>query len=642
MTKKGGYSIENIYQGGTSTLSPDYGDSFTGYRVASGELGAPTKPDTANQIQQLNTLLNQGIVPVEIGALQPEVFDQIPKQHFKEMRRMAKLTGAKLSVHAPIIEPSGIGEQGWNETARQTAERQLSEVVEKSLELEDTESIPITIHSAGGIPGTEYTIENGKKKIDKLVIVDRETGKPVHMLEEKKLYYPDMREVKEEVLKQFQEQKLTRAEIARKIEEGKIDESEIYKNIPVEQGKMHTPEAQLDNMNFTQWDDSIAQLIFNKDRADDIIYKSEPLLTSIMDENGKINANKESFKENPSLIHAYNSYKSAEMYMDDLYHHARALFNKAYKFGSKEQQKKLEKWAEDFRKDSSTDILSQRSNAAHNLLQNLRTVVPDMFIPVEQFAIDKSSQTFANVALNAYQLAEKQGKKAPKISIENMFPGMGFAQGNDKTPGMKQLIEKSQEEFVKKATISKNKGGLGLSESQAKKQAQEMIGMTLDVGHLNIARKKGFQEEDLRKEVEQIAKYVKHVHLTDNFGYADSHLPPGMGNVPIKTILAELEKAGTLKGTRKVVEAGGFVQHFQQSPLAYTFEGMGSPIYSDDAGPYWNQTMGLQQGYMAGYGMMLPQTNYQMFGAGFSQLPQELGGQAQGAQGNRMSGKPME
>ena len=45
---------------------------------------------------------------------------------------------------------------------------------------------------------------------------------------------------------------------------------------------------------------------------------------------------------------------------------------------------------------------------------------------------------------------------------------------------------------------------------------------------------------------------------------------------------------------------------------------------------------------MGGYGMMLPQGNYQMFGAGFSQLPTELGGQQPGAQGSRMSGHGME
>jgi len=164
--------------------------------------------------------------------------------------------------------------------------------------------------------------------------------------------------------------------------------------------------------------------------------------------------------------------------------------------------------------------------------------------------------------------------------------------------------------------------------------------MTLDVGHLNIAKKKGFKDKDLLKEVEEISKYVKHVHLTDNFGYADSHLPPGMGNVPFKDILEELDKKG-FKG-RKIVEAGGFAQQFGQSPYPISLEAMGSPIYSEGVAPYWNQALGFQQGYSSGHGMIFPQINYETFGAGFSQLPLDLGGQRQGAQGSRMSGQPME
>ncbi len=115
-----------------------------------------------------------------------------------------------------------------------------------------------------------------------------------------------------------------------------------------------------------------------------------------------------------------------------------------------------------------------------------------------------------------------------------------------------------------------------------------------------------------------------------------------MGNVPFKEILEKLEKVGTLKGTRKIVEAGGFVQHFGVSPFPINLEAMGSPIYSMNMAPYWNQASGLSQGYSSGYGQMLPQVNYETFGAGFSQLPAELGGQRGGAQGGRISGQPME
>jgi len=68
---------------------------------------------------------------------------------------------------------------------------------------------------------------------------------------------------------------------------------------------------------------------------------------------------------------------------------------------------------------------------------------------------------------------------------------------------------------------------------------------------------------------------------------------------------------------------------------------MGSPIYSMMMQPYWNQMLGFYQGYFGVYGQMLPQVNYETFGAGFSQLPAELGGQRQAA-GSRMSGRPME
>jgi hypothetical protein len=65
-------------------------------------------------------------------------------------------------------------------------------------------------------------------------------------------------------------------------------------------------------------------------------------------------------------------------------------------------------------------------------------------------------------------------------------------------------------------------------------------------------------------------------------------------------------------------------------------------MYSTGPGPYWNQSIGLHQDYLGGYGQILPDINFQTFGAGFSQLPMELGGQRPGAQGSRMSGNPME
>jgi len=104
-----------------------------------------------------------------------------------------------------------------------------------------------------------------------------------------------------------------------------------------------------------------------------------------------------------------------------------------------------------------------------------------------------------------------------------------------------------------------------------------------------------------------------------------------------------MEKLGQ-KGfdARKIIEAGHWWQHFRTPPFQEVLESTGSPIYGMKMAPYWSQSPGLYQGYFGGYGQMLPQINYETFGAGFSRLPSELGGQSPGAQGSRMSGRPME
>ena len=584
---KSDYTIRDVYQGGYSSLSPSYGDVFTGYRVSASELGAPTKPDTANQIQQVNQLLNQGIIPIEVGVLQPEVFDQIPKQHFKEINRMAKLTGAKISVHAPLVEPSGISEQGWSKTNRKIAENQLNNVVERSIEMDDKGGMPITIHSAG-VPGTEYKMTPEGKKVEKLIVINQETGKMAPIEEETK-HYPGIENLKK--------------------------------------GKDFTPRQELNALNDTEWDNSLSQVTFYKEGADRILSENSIQIQHLM---GDIESGK--FKPEdltPTQRQAYGHLMNAETYLQNTHQHLNGLFNKAYKYGTEQEKRELEKASQKFKNnlEESKDLVGQ-SRTIQSLIMDLKKVNPNLYVPIEDFAIKHSSETFANVAFNAF---EKHRDKTPKICIENMFPGMAFSSGE----AMNNLIMTSKKKFVEKA-IAK-----GCSNSEARKQADKIIGMTLDVGHLNIAKKKGFEDKDLLKEVEQIAKHVKHVHLTDNFGYSDSHLPPGMGNVPFKEILEKLEKAG-IKDARKIVEAGCFVQHFGVSPYPASLEAMGSPIYSMQMAPYWNQALGLYQGYYGGMGPIFPQGHYETLGAGFSQLPTELGGQRPGAAGSRMSGKPME
>ncbi|MDR3566347.1 MAG: sugar phosphate isomerase/epimerase [Negativicutes bacterium] len=83
----------------------------------------------------------------------------------------------------------------------------------------------------------------------------------------------------------------------------------------------------------------------------------------------------------------------------------------------------------------------------------------------------------------------------------------------------------------------------------------ERVGIALDVGHAHLAA--CHYRYDLRKEVGEISRYVKHIHLHDNFGKCcyskerkqyelaatgrgDMHMPIGWGNIPAAGVLAQL------------------------------------------------------------------------------------------------------
>jgi hypothetical protein len=251
-----------------------------------------------------------------------------------------------------------------------------------------------------------------------------------------------------------------------------------------------------------------------------------------------------------------------------------------------------------------------------------------MFVPIEEFATEKSALTFGNAAFAAYKKFED---KAPIISIENPPVGHALSTGED----LKNVIEGSRKIFIDRL-VNENK----VNEKEAKKIAEKLIGATWDVGHINILRKQGFGKEDIIKESEKIKPYLKHIHLSDNFGMEHTELPMGMGNVPFKEIMEKLGKEGF--EAKKLIEAGDWWQQ-QMNPIRESLEGLGAPIYANGQTPYWNQSLGFYQGYQSGLeGNWLPGINYQNFGTYFSQLPTELGGQAPGSQGSRMSGRPME
>ncbi len=605
----GDYKIEDIYGGGYSSLDPNKGNFSTQYRIPASQFSMATDPRTAHIVQDVSQKLKSGVKQIEVSTIQPDVFESIPDQHLKEINRLSKLTGVDVSVHGILVDPSGIGQQGYNELAREGAERQMLSNVIRAHQMSPSGNMPVTFHSSVSWQGPEYrsvTNEQGKETGEfekwRMPIINQDTGQ-VQAVEADVQYMPRM----------------TPEELKKGEKVSALDHVRMR--------------------NDTEWSDSITALVAIKERADRMINDTEQVYGQII-ENLHTGPKRDLTQTENEVVARY---ENAGIELADIQKHLSALFDRAYKLGDDEKKKALLEISDKFRKDldDGKGTYSGQSVALSNLMRNLyptaeRDLTPDTWKPLEDFAVDKSATTFGNVAFGAYK---KFKDNAPIISIENPPAGGGLSRAED----LKKLVEASRNKFIENAMKPEDQGGLSMSQSEAKKQADKLIGVTWDVGHINMIRKFGYGEEQTLKEAETVAPLVKHVHLSDNFGFEHTELPMGMGNVPIGEIMKKLGQKGF--EARKVIEAGNWWQHFKTSPFQETLEAFGSPIYGMKApwakAPYWNQSIGVQ-GYFGGYGNMLPQINYETMGAGFSMLPSELGGQRGGARGSRMSGRGME
>jgi sugar phosphate isomerase/epimerase len=587
----GDYEIKDIYQGGYSSLSPEYGNVFTGYRVATQSLGITTDPRVADVINEFSQKLAPGTKTVELSMIQPEIFESVPKQHLQEVKRLSKLTGVDVTVHGPLVEASGISKDGFSEISRQGAERQMLLALERAQEINPDGSSPVTFHSTAVLPAPEIEKTKKGEMIKSTLIINADNGR-IDRVETKERFFPG--EVREE--------KITN-EILKKNEEA--------------------------------WQNALTHLAYNTERAGELIrhYGATTILSEAEKKAGKL--------VSPENRQAITSFNVGKAFLDDSYRELKELCDIAYKYVPENEQKIIK----DFYNEITPNIkkINETKNVQENIqlreeivekgieVLNQLTTPPQIIKPLDEFAEEKTVNTFANVAFNAYKKVRSGDWKAsPIISIENPPAGNAFARGED----LKNIVEKSREKFVEKAVQE------GISKKEAEKQAEKLIGVTWDVGHINMLRGKGYDEKDIIKETEKVAPFVKHVHLSDNFGFEHTELPMGMGNVPFKEIMEKLGKKGF--EAKKIIEAGNWWQHFKTSPVAETMRAVGSPVYSMAMGPYWNQSVGLHQGYFSGYGSFLPQVNYETFGAGFSQLPAELGGDRGGGAGGRMSGRGME
>ena len=600
--KKGAY--ENFYLGSYTPFEPDFGEYFTGYRMPSEQLGAPTSPQTADQLRQATKLLNTGMKVVEVGAIQPQVFESIPKQRFKELRRQAELTGTEVTVHGPIVDMAGFTEQGWQEEERKRAEKQIIDTLEKAHQINPQGKIPVTFHGGNPIQRWRYLSRDEREKLLK--------------------EYPDS---PPEVKKEIESGKIRDYMVAVNPETGQIQGLRYEERVWPEGKMIFDPKRRVDMINKTQWDNDkfeLAVLEEQKARLASLIPPEEYGRLKEKVSQGRVtkeDIDKLQQLEAPLHESNYREYMKIRDMYDDVMHYG----DKNVKNFLQNEAGKIIKQVKEGKKSLLSDEVV--SNLRNIIMQIPTEMAPKKWKPGDEFAQEKVAETAANAAFKAWK---KYGSKAPTLALEN-FPGSVMSTGEESV----KVVEKARKEFIK---IAEKKG---VAPETARVAAQRLIGLTWDLGHINLMRKQGFPKEFVTEETKKAAKYIQKLHLTDNFGFEDAHLPPGMGNVPFKEALEEIKKQGVK--VPNIVEAGGFAQQFKTSPHPYVLEALGSPLYTYMAEPYWNQIKSSYASYFQGYGEFLPDFHFRVYGSpSFSALPTELGGELPGERRQSFSGQGME
>ncbi len=645
-------NYENFYSGSEYAFEKPYGGFMplgSAYSPSAKDIAYPTDPLTANQLKKVSDKLSTGAQTIEVSGLglrggsPMKHLASIPRQHWKEIDRLRKLTGVDLTFHGPLVESTGFSRGNWSEDQRKEAETQMMAAVELAQQMnsdDKTKGVVMTFHSNVGLPEVERRVKIGvnadgspKEEIVQMSVVDTRTGQIGSMPAPKENYFGGKKETAVEALAEFNQKQWSqqiesvflnnnraRRELVETLTATKASSEELSKSNPVfEKGIFGAYKDYHQN--------------YDKYRKDLMELKEIDPQAAAVVQSGVTNL------------------KDAGFFINESYNQLKELYNKAYESAKVDPKKKdvvkqLEKYRDElipifekFEKDETNMIEFQdKINDGTRLLQD-KKVTPEVYTPLRNWAVDKGSDTFSNVALCAFTNAKKNGIAPGIISIENPPAG---STGLTRADELAELIQASRKKFVEKAVEQKI-----LSREEAEKKAKQIIGATWDVGHINSIRKWGYNKEDVIAQAKKIGPYVKHMHIADNLGFEDAELPIGMGNVPIAEILASNEN---FRKAKKAIETGDWFSQqgglgIPHTPVRESLAGLTVPVYAMGEArhsAYWNQAAGAYGGYSGGLGAINPEVHHSIYGGGFSGLPAYLGGEIPGRGNSGFSGAPMD
>lgn len=605
--------------------------------VPFGMLGPSTHPGQ-NQLMEMNLDANWGTKNIELSFLFPKIIEQTPDYYYDEMRRLAKLSDVKPSLHAPVVNLAGLQPRSgkYLESQRRSEEIRLKSMIDNAYRVGGANTV-VNVHASEAVYG-------------KLSYMEEEGKKPEEITE----YQGFVDQDTDQFMAIPRTERWHRGKV-RMLEPGQAIKEEEKSRI---------------NKLIDAWGDTAyRQRIYSgelKQMGTKIKAMGEKYGKDITDKwTGE--AGKEQEKALRTHAHFSSLVQNARETEKEIGGEIQRYIKKYHPIIRDKFKGDIKKYVESIRKEYGgvRPYLKQRAEERYSYLKEedpqefKRTVREDVkqlegkfnlfgiaypedevkrIIPVTEYEMEKTAKTLSNAAMHGFS---RYGGKAPIVSIENPYPFVAFGRAED----LVKLIKKAREEFANKLKKREN-----MSSVEARKMAHKLIGANIDIGHLNLLKQYGFKDKKLMEEVKKLMPLVKHVHITDNFGYEDSHLVPGWGNAPIKEMLKELEKKG-YKG-KMILEAGGAEEMWAQTkgvtphPFSPSLTYTKTPLYeTQPMGERWTE---FTDEFSKMYSPEFPTARspvyegYNIINYGsFSQIPGVFGSHQPGKDRSKFAGSPM-
>ncbi len=280
--------------------------------------------------------------------------------------------------------------------------------------------------------------------------------------------------------------------------------------------------------------------------------------------------------------------------------------------------------------DLNTTITTMRSDISHIRHMFEKGEKFEKFKLIDDLSRERVPKSIANLAMHSLE----DTKTNPVIAVENEPE---WQLGSDPEL-LVDWVEKGREEFAKRLV---NEKGYGWDKARSK--ARDLIGMTLDTGHINTLKKQhGWDDKKIKEWTKKMAPGVKFVHIADNIGEygMDSHLLIGRGDTPVNEMIDILKENG-FKG-QTTFEAftteGGY-----SVPTWANVSGLNASIYETRAHPSVPEvSFDLSTPYSTPnmmYKHKLPDLHFSEWGGPWSGLPSTFGA-SRGGKRDRFSGTP--